>query len=228
MIPKLRKAVQGARRHKRERLKGVKEKCQQRRAQLREQAQAARLRLREKIAATKARAQDTCRLMKARATEEELDAIEAALGALAAEREEIAKLRYQASRMKSARGAAGGRRAAELRAESDDFVRAELGDDAALVALWDRVKRKIKATPYMSRIEAFYQHVHDNPADLDEMQAVLEQQWEAEAERMFRERAEQPPIGALGDEELTGYLAELASIEQHLAKHPYQAGDVPF
>lgn len=196
--------------------------------QLQEQAKEARQRLREKIAATKARAQDTCRLMRAKATEEELDAIEEALGALAAEREAISKLRYQASQMKSKRGAAGGRRSAELQAERDDFVRAELGDDAAMVALWDKVKRKIKATPYMSKLEAFYQYVHDNPADLDEMQSVLEQQWEAEAERMFRERAEQPAIGALGDEELTGYLAELAAIEQHLAKHPYQAGDVPF
>jgi hypothetical protein len=49
----------------------------------------------------------------------------------------------------------------ERRAESDDEVRSNLPAD--LVALFERVKGGIKASPRMSRTEVFLQYAEEHP-----------------------------------------------------------------
>lgn len=56
------------------------------------------------------------------------------------------------------------RRPSERRRESDDEVRANI--PAELVYLWERVKRKIKAGPRISRTEAFLHYAEENPREV--------------------------------------------------------------
>ena len=52
----------------------------------------------------------------------------------------------------------------ERQAESDDEVRSNIPPE--LVALFERVKRGIKASPRMSRTEAFLHYAEENPDDV--------------------------------------------------------------
>jgi hypothetical protein len=52
----------------------------------------------------------------------------------------------------------------ERQAESDDEVRSNIPPE--LVALFERVKRGIKASPCMSRTEAFLHYAEENPDDV--------------------------------------------------------------
>jgi hypothetical protein len=55
----------------------------------------------------------------------------------------------------------------ERQDESDDEVRQNIPSD--LVPLFERVKRSIKATPRMSRTEAFLHYAEEHPAEVLEM-----------------------------------------------------------
>jgi hypothetical protein len=70
-------------------------------------------------------------------------------------------------------------RAVERRAESDDEVRRNLPPE--LVAVFDRMKTKIKAGPRHSRTEAFLEWVERNP---DEAAGMLYEQAERDVARM--------------------------------------------
>ena len=52
----------------------------------------------------------------------------------------------------------------ERQAESDDEVRANIPPE--LVALFERVKRGIKASPRMSRTEAFLKYAEEHPGEV--------------------------------------------------------------
>jgi hypothetical protein len=54
--------------------------------------------------------------------------------------------------------------ARERHAESDDRVRKNI--EAALIPLWERVKRGIKGSDKLSRTEAFLQYVHESPGEV--------------------------------------------------------------
>lgn len=80
---------------------------------------------------------------------------------------EIAPSERPTKRPPSAARRAGGIRAAEKRAESDHEVLVNL--EPWERPAWERVKRRIKATPYMSRTEAFAQWAHDHAGDVERM-----------------------------------------------------------
>jgi hypothetical protein len=79
----------------------------------------------------------------------------------------------------------------ERRGESDDEVRGNIPPE--LVALFERVKRGIKASPRMSRTEAFLHYAEFNPDEVlaaisdktDELVRQLEEQ-HREAQRVAR------------------------------------------
>ena len=70
----------------------------------------------------------------------------------------------------------------ERQAESDDEVRSNIPPE--LVALFERVKRGIKASPRMSRTEAFLHYAEENP---DEVLAAVDDKTDA----LIRELEEQ-------------------------------------
>lgn len=116
------------------------------------------------------------------------------------------------------RGAAG----REAQAESDSEVEGNI--DEALLPVWRRIKRKIKATPRMSRTEAFEHWVMENQDDVINWQ---EQAATADIEAMVREHeaeghaaweASGAEVGTWGDKELLGRYDDLRAAE----------GDVPF
>lgn len=65
--------------------------------------------------------------------------------------------------------------------ESDDEVRANI--DPSLVSLFNRVKRQIRATPRMTRTEAFLHYVEEHPREADE---AIEDKTEAMIREMQR------------------------------------------
>lgn len=72
------------------------------------------------------------------------------------------------------------RTATEARQESDEAVARNI--DEALLPVWRKVKRTIRADAHQSRTEAFEQWAHDNPAEVERIQ------WEAaerDAERLI-------------------------------------------
>jgi hypothetical protein len=73
----------------------------------------------------------------------------------------------------------------ERRQESDDEVRANLDDE--MVAVFDAVKRHIKAGPRRTRTEAFLEWVHDNP---DEVWAIRNVQTDRDVKRLIAEQRE--------------------------------------
>jgi hypothetical protein len=96
---------------------------------------------------------------------------------------------YVRSRYGRKRRAPGVPSAAELRREareeSDDAVRRNVGPE--LAAVFDRVRKNIKAGPRRSRTEAFLEWVESNP---DEAHAIVYANSELELERMIRQQQE--------------------------------------
>lgn len=222
-LPKLRGAVKEARVHRRSRLKEIRGRCKTRMMGNRERATAARLKLRERIAATKEKAREVCKLSKATATEKELDAIDRALTRLIEEREAIGELRRQASLLSDPRGRAGGLRAAELREESDDEVRRDIGGDSTLLAVFDKIRGKIKATKHRSRTEAFFEHLHNHPELVDEVLSAQQVQWDRDADRLMGSLRKVAPLANIDE-----YVAQLDEADRLLVQHPVSMADVPF
>lgn len=222
-IPRLKGAVKDARAHKRATLTKIRQNCKNRRAELVRDADKARAQLRARIKAARVKAQKVCKACKVSATERELDHIDKAIAKLHEEREAISELRARANRMKSEHGRAGGIRAAELRAESDDLVRNNLGDDPTLLAVWERRKHKTRATKGMSRTEAFLHYVHDHPQELYEQMARDEDRWQREADALLGQM--KPPAGFKADRDFDDYMARLDAADQMYESAP---GAVPF
>lgn len=222
-LPKLRAALQAARAHKRARLVECREHCHARRLAIRDDARRARAELSARIKAARDAARNACKVCKVTARDEGLQAIDDALAAVQHEREQIAELRRRAARLKSKRGSAGGRRSAELRAESDDAVRRDLDDDPILLAVWERQKGRVRATPHMSRTEAFLELLHREPELLDEERSRLEAQWEREAEAAYKGLAKRQPRST--DAELDKWARELDEADRLLA---HDAAPAPF
>lgn len=177
-------------------------------------AKAKRLRLQAIEAAQRAavtlrnEARARCETAKRKAKKGSQDAIAQAMRALAAERD------YQSEVLASIRKRkpAGRVATAERRRESDDEVRGSI-DDPQLLPVWDRVKHRIRATPRMTRLEAFMQWVHDHSAEVLE---IIDQENEravarlvAEEQRLARDmrRPAKTRHRKRTDEELRAYLA---------------------
>ena len=179
--------------------------------------------LRERIKKTKQAARDACGLCKVTATDRGLDALDKALGKVQAEREAIAELRRRAAQLTDPRGQAGGRRAAELRAESDDEVRRNVADDPDLAALWATInKAQFKESRQRTRTEAFLDHVHNHPEELDELRAKQGAQYDREAEALFAKWPRDEAVGKMTDAQLKQMLGDLDKADT------MTAADVPF
>jgi hypothetical protein len=75
----------------------------------------------------------------------------------------------------------------EAREESDSRVRHEIeAMDRALLPVWDRVGKRIKAGPRKSRAETFFEWVEENPG---EAIAIQSEAGDRDAERLMRDLA---------------------------------------
>lgn len=217
VLPRLRAAIATAKRNRAARVRACRSEMVKRRRAVKRAAEQAARELERRIASTRKRATAAAAACKVRAVKEGTAEIERELSKLEAEKAAIAALGRRARGLRSERGRAGGRRAAELRAESDDAVRHELGDDPVLLALWERLKSKVKGTARMSRAEAFFEHLHNHPELVDEQRARQEQRYEQQAEELLAKA--RAPVPAEVDE-LRDCLSMLTECEQHCDRAP--------
>lgn len=98
------------------------------------------------------------------------------------------------------------------RSESDDAVRANL--DAAQLIVWERVKRRIRASEYMSRTEAFLQWLAEHPDETAEILADdAEREYREALKAEHLERAALAKAGRRTERETVDYLrAELDAV----------------
>jgi hypothetical protein len=175
-LAELRLQLRGARTGRKDAIRQAKERCRTERLAARERARALRIRglaeLREAARLERQAARDVCTVGKADARKK--DNIERRRAELAAEAKYQAEMRRIDRSNKSRRREHRHATYIERRAESDDEVRANISRD--LVPLFERVKRGIKATPRMSRTEAFLHYAGEHP---DEVLDVIEDKTDA-------------------------------------------------
>jgi hypothetical protein len=224
VIPKLRTLVKKLERDRKKRLRECKAECKAAQRKAKRAATVAKKKLEQHIQRARKKAGSVCKSCKLD-DDKALDAFQNALSELNKERESIEQLRKKVSTMKSTRGRAGGKKAAEIRAESDDAVIFNLGENRELIGLFKSVRNKIKASPRRSRTEAFLEWVHDHPEELDAYRSKKQLEYEREAKKLFREREAPPCTEQLEQCELE--LAELQAAEKFLEEVEY-GEEVPF
>jgi hypothetical protein len=166
-LANLRAQLRATRDRRKGALRAAKERCRGERIAARERVRALRLRVLEDLKATvraeRLAARQTCtvRLGEARGIK---DDIQRARAALLAERKYQADLRRIETAHRQRRREAPGVTRLERQGESDDEVRTNVPAD--LVALFERVKRSIKASPRMSRTEAFLKYAEEHPSEV--------------------------------------------------------------
>lgn len=181
-VERLRREAAEARNVRRQARERARQKCIRDRKRARLAAERIRARAEARAKKRLDDARQACALGKAYATStrETVAATRAALEAERAYQREMRAIERSArsrttSRLAKTRGGyfPGPRgpgparaRAREVMSESDDEVRQNI--DPSLHALFERVKRGIRATPRMSRTEAFMQYVEEHPREADE------------------------------------------------------------
>ncbi len=197
-IANLAEQLREARRRRKVALREAKERCRAERIAARERARAMRLRvleeLREAMRAERLGARQACtvRLGEARGIK---DSILRARAELQAEKKYEAELRRIERANRQRRKEAPRVTRIERQAESDDEVRSNIPPE--LVALFERVKRGIKASPRMSRTEAFLHYAEENPDDVlaatDDKTDALIRELEAQQREARRSLRRVPP-----------------------------------
>jgi len=221
-VPRLKAAIREIRKARKARHKQCVTGCKARRAKIQREAQKAREALRKRIAELKVKARATCARCKTSAKEAELDALDKALAELAAERLRIAELRRLARQSVSSRGQAGGRRAAELRAEQLDQVARDVADDPILASVWAAHGAKLRPKARASLTETFLEWLADHPNIIEEHQRKLERDYEADAEALLGRLAK------ARDEEPADWHRELDAADRWLLRVAPQAMGAPF
>lgn len=181
----LRAAVRDAKRLRTDRVRQVRAQCrEEKRRQILRDKQA-REDLRESIRRMRREAKKLCQVQLDDARELTGMKIADAVDRLSTEAQHQRQLRAWSRTPKSCpvRLTPG-----EKRQESDCEVESNI-DDPGLRAVFQRVKSKIKASPRMSRTEAFLQWVHDHSADVAEIQFAAEEEAIKELERQEKELA---------------------------------------
>lgn len=220
LVPKLRAMRRALQTHRKRRLRKCAADCKARKARVQRDAIRAREKLRERIAAAREKAKAACGVCRVNARGKDLERLDQALQALELERQRIGELRRKAAGLVDERGRAGGRRSAELRAESDDEVRRNVADDLELAALWDSVdKRKFKSGPRRNRTEAFLEWAESHPEALDELRARQWAQWEREADELYA--ALPRGTGRMREAELEGLVKTLKRVERLSDEVPF-------
>jgi hypothetical protein len=143
--------------------------------------------LRDAVAAERAEARETCtvRLTAARGIGDQIKRVRATLEAERAFQRDMRRIE-SANRQRARQVHRAS--AAERRSESDDSVRANIGPE--FWALFDRVKGSIKASPRMSRTEAFLAYVESHA---DEYVEALESRTDALVREMEERQAAPAP-----------------------------------
>jgi len=222
VIPALRAAIKATRAERKRRLQRCAGQCLARKARVKKAALAAREQLRARILKLRAQLKQACGSCRVSVKDQELEKLDDQLGKLAAEREAIRQLRRKAGALRSSKGSAGGKRSAELRAESDDEVRRNVADDPLLAATWQRLKHKIKGSAHLSRTEAFLEHVHNHPEALEETQREQERRYDDEAAELLGELKR--PAKSEGDlRSLLAKLNKAASLTARMQGAPHKA-----
>jgi hypothetical protein len=163
-LAELRRELRDARARRKGALLDAKERCRAERLAAGERARAMRLRateeLRGAMQSERAVARATCagRLREARAIKEDMARTRAVLHAERRLQRDL-RLAAHADRLRRKEAPGIGRRG-----ESDDEVLANVPSE--LAPLFDRVKRSIKATPRMSRTEAFLKYAETHPGEV--------------------------------------------------------------
>ena len=141
------------------------ERCRTERLAARERARALRIRglaeLREATRLEREAARQACVASKREAKSK--DPIERRRAELEAERKYQLEMRVIDRGHKQRRREHRHATYIEKRSESDDEVRSNI--DPSYWSLWERIKRGIKATPRMSRTEAFLKYVEEHPKE---------------------------------------------------------------
>lgn len=167
LLVELRGQIREARARRKDALLAAKERCRSERIAARERARTLRLRalqdLREAVEADRAAARQTCsvKIGEARSIR---DDVERARAKHAAEKEYQRDLRRVEAANRQRRKEHPHATHIERRAESDDEVRSNISAD--LIPLFEKVRRSIKATPRMSRTEAFLQWTEAHPTEV--------------------------------------------------------------
>jgi hypothetical protein len=203
-LRELRDRLRAARARRTQAIIEAKERCRTERLMARERALALRERvlreLRESMQAERAAARETCsqRLAEARAIQDE---VARARAELIAERQYGADLRrIERANLQRFREAPSATRMERI-SESDDSVRSSLPPE--LVPLFERVKRGIKASPRMSRLERFLEYAESHPSEVlasyedktDELVRELERREREAARALKRGRRLRPTEG---------------------------------
>jgi hypothetical protein len=193
-IASLAEQLRDARKRRKLSLREAKERCRAERIAARERARAMRLRvleeLREAMRAERSGARQACtvRLGEARAIKDEIQRARAEL---------VAEKQYQADLRRI--DLANRKRRSEAprvtRTESDDEVRGNVPPE--LVALFERVKRSIKASLRMSRTEAFLKYAEEHPGEvlvaIDDKTDALIRELEEQERQARRDLRRGPP-----------------------------------
>lgn len=163
-LKKLADELRVARTKRKEMIRDAKARCRAERAALKERRKRALEELRAALLAERLAARQACSIQKNEARTTGTQQIERTRAERDAERRYQDELRRieRANRAQRSDAPRAGR--AVRRSESDDEVRSNLPPD--LVALFNRVKRGIKATSRMSRTEAFLKYAEEHPAEV--------------------------------------------------------------
>lgn len=215
-LARLRAELDAARVQKRDRLRAVGAACRAQRDELSRRARELRAELAQVRAAEQGR-RAGCRFARAEVRAEGGAAVGRGRAKVGAEREHQRALALhekprEAFGVARVRGASQ-RRAAERASESDDEVRGNIPPE--LVPLFERVRRSMRATPRMSRTEAFLHYAEEHP---DEAYLAIDEQAAHELARL--ERAERQHRKTIGRP--SRYRGRTADLEHALA------AEVPF
>lgn len=191
VLPRLRTAVTRAKQKRKQRIKDCEKFCLQKKKESQQRSVALKKRFSALLKRLHKKADIACKACKTAASDEGYKRVQEALEALDKETQELKAMRSKADRMKSARGRKGGLKAAEVRAESDDEVIFNLGENQELIGLFKKIRRKIKKSPKRSRTEAFFEYVSDHPEELDEFRAKKEREYEKEAVKLYQDLTEE-------------------------------------
>ncbi len=196
LLVELRGQIREARARRKDALIAAKERCRSERIAARERARTLRLRalqeLREAVEAERSAARQTCsvKIGEARSIR---DDIERARAKHTAEKQYQRDLRRIEAANRQRRKEHPHATHIERRAESDDEVRANISPD--LVPLFERVKRGIKASPRVSRTEAFLHWAEENP---NEVLETIDDRTEALIRELERREREETDVEAAG------------------------------
>lgn len=162
-LSELRRRIADAKTAKKSGLVSARESCRSAREAVRARAKAARAELTAAIAAERSAARGACAAGRERAKESGTKRVSSARHELGEERsaQRTRRLYEKPPKLHAGSKSSGGRRTAELRAESDDDVRGNLPPE--LVAVFDSVRRSIQATPKRSRTETFLEWATEHP-----------------------------------------------------------------